>query len=597
MDKDLYSAIDNNLFTIEHEVWIQHLPRILTIQIKQNFAPETFQFPQILFPERCLIENQDLVRSLRDKDSALKKSIRTLENSIQRYQSYNRQVLSLDNLLIHACKFLETLSTEKRGESQDDLLLYNPDNLSEDAHNPQLQAAIETIFNYAEISKHQKEHMEEQLALLKVTQTELFSCSELQNEPYYLHSIIIQDRNSRTDKYIHIRDGNVWNKYSDSKVSPISEEEALAEAIVGDGAKSLHMLTYIHSSLLPKSNSRTFALAESGAITDRYNSFIQVQLKEQIDGENKRLELEVAEWELLSRLKDLYFRRLTTIERYFSLRNTEKSEFIKFDLFNFHMHLKLKEKNDILKWHLLDTCLKDLQGIGISSLNPEDNFYSILHSDFIKQHKRSPVSLVLSEAQERSLKREYRRYRRNYIGASVCIYLIEKLIVEQFHEAIQAVFWYYSECPRSTEYSHSILELLKILLLKLTSGLKTLSNGELAHWANLVKSTALALLDKTDKVYLVLLDRIPEVEEKTEVAQKRTSELKELKNTEEIYQWTKGWKKGSLATRYMESRASFLSCPLVPWLHIYEQILQNSPDVATLFEEADEFHSISYHLE
>ncbi|XP_054448251.1 ubiquitin carboxyl-terminal hydrolase 28 isoform X3 [Pteronotus mesoamericanus] len=347
------------------ECWFTKLPPVLTFELSrfefnQSLGqPEKIhnklEFPQIIYMDRYIYRNKELVRSKRECIRKLKKEVNVLQQKLERYVKYGSGParFPLPDMLKYVIEFASTKPASESSTSQSDTSMTLPlssvhcpvsdltstesttkespcqdveNTFSEDclqksmtvnkpltsprssvempAH-PAPRTVTDEEINFVKTCLQRwRSEIEQDIQDLKnciasTTQTiEQMYCDPLLCQvPYRLHAVLVHEGQANAGHYwayIYNQPRQVWLKYNDISVTESSWEELERDSYGGLRNVSAYCLMYINDKL-PHFNAEATP-SESDQMIGELEA-LSVELKHYIQEDNWRFEQEVEEWE------------------------------------------------------------------------------------------------------------------------------------------------------------------------------------------------------------------------------------------------------------------------------------------------------------
>ncbi|KAM5317436.1 ubiquitin carboxyl-terminal hydrolase 28 isoform 5-T5 [Glossophaga mutica] len=347
------------------ECWFTKLPPVLTFELSrfefnQSLGqPEKIhnklEFSQIIYMDRYMYRNKELVRSKRECIRKLKEEVKVLQQKLERYVKYGSGParFPLPDMLKYVIEFASTKpcsessasqsdtsrtlplspvrcpvsdliskeSTSKESSPQDVESTFSEDCLRKSttvnkpltssrspmempAH-PAPRTVTDEEINFVKTCLQRwRSEIEQDIQDLKnciasTTQTiEQMYCDPLLCQvPYRLHAVLVHEGQANAGHYwayVYNQPRQVWLKYNDISVTESSWEELERDSYGGLRNVSAYCLMYINDKL-PHFNTEA-ASSESDQMLGELEA-LSVELKHYIQEDNWRFEQEVEEWE------------------------------------------------------------------------------------------------------------------------------------------------------------------------------------------------------------------------------------------------------------------------------------------------------------
>lgn len=348
------------------ECWFTKLPPVLTFELSrfefnQSLGqPEKIhnklEFPQIIYMDRYMYRNKELVQSKRECIRKLKEEVKVLQQKLERYVKYGSGParFPLPDMLKYVIEFATTKPCSENSTSQSDTSMPLPhspvhcpvsdltsmestskENSSQDvestfsedclhksmivnkpltssrsplempAHPAPRTVTDEEINSVKTCLQRWRREIEQDIQDLKnciasTTQTvEQMYCDPLLRQvPYRLHAVLVHEGQANAGHYwayVYNQPRQVWLKYNDISVTESSWEELERDSYGGLRNVSAYCLMYINDKLPHHFNTEA-AQSESDQMLGELEA-LSVELKHYIQEDNWRFEQEVEEWE------------------------------------------------------------------------------------------------------------------------------------------------------------------------------------------------------------------------------------------------------------------------------------------------------------
>ncbi|XP_036921539.1 ubiquitin carboxyl-terminal hydrolase 28 isoform X5 [Sturnira hondurensis] len=348
------------------ECWFTKLPPVLTFELSrfefnQSLGqPEKIhnklEFPQIIYMDRYMYRNKELVRSKRECIRKLKEEVKVLQQKLERYVKYGSGParFPLPDMLKYVIEFASTKPCSESSVSQSDTSMTLPlspvhcpvsdltskertskESSSQDVEStfpedclhkpttvdkpltssrspmempahPAPRTVTDEEMNFVKTCLQRwRSEIEQDIQDLKnciasTTQTiEQMYCDPLLCQvPYRLHAVLVHEGQANAGHYwayVYNQPRQVWLKYNDISVTESSWEELERDSYGGLRNVSAYCLMYINDKL-PHFNTEAAAPSESDQMLGELEA-LSVELKHYIQEDNWRFEQEVEEWE------------------------------------------------------------------------------------------------------------------------------------------------------------------------------------------------------------------------------------------------------------------------------------------------------------
>ncbi|XP_045694523.1 ubiquitin carboxyl-terminal hydrolase 28 isoform X4 [Phyllostomus hastatus] len=287
------------------ECWFTKLPPVLTFELSrfefnQSLGqPEKIhnklEFPQIIYMDRYMYRNKELVRSKRECIRKLKEEVKVLQ---QKLESTSKESSSQDveSTFSEDCVHKSTIVSKPLTSSRSPMEM--------PAHPAPRTVTDEEINSVKTCLQRWRSEIEQDIQDLKnciasTTQTvEQMYCDPLLCQvPYRLHAVLVHEGQANAGHYwayVYNQPRQVWLKYNDISVTESSWEELERDSYGGLRNVSAYCLMYINDKL-PHCNTEA-AQSESDQMLEELEA-LSVELKHYIQEDNWRFEQEVEEWE------------------------------------------------------------------------------------------------------------------------------------------------------------------------------------------------------------------------------------------------------------------------------------------------------------
>ncbi|KAF6106978.1 ubiquitin specific peptidase 28 [Phyllostomus discolor] len=365
VDGDIELLPSNHSVKYGQECWFTKLPPVLTFELSrfefnQSLGqPEKIhnklEFPQIIYMDRYMYRNKELVRSKRECIRKLKEEVKVLQQKLERYVKYGSGParFPLPDMLKYVIEFASTKRCSENSTSQSDTSVPLPlspvhcpvsdltsmESTSKESSSQDVESTFSedcvhksTIVNKPLTSSRSPMEMPAHPAPRTVTDEEINSVktclqrwrSEIEQDiqdlknciasttqtvkqmycdpllcqvPYRLHAVLVHEGQANAGHYwayVYNQPRQVWLKYNDISVTESSWEELERDSYGGLRNVSAYCLMYINDKL-PHCNTEA-AQSESDQMLGELEA-LSVELKHYIQEDNWRFEQEVEEWE------------------------------------------------------------------------------------------------------------------------------------------------------------------------------------------------------------------------------------------------------------------------------------------------------------
>ncbi|XP_061449269.1 ubiquitin carboxyl-terminal hydrolase 28 isoform X4 [Rhineura floridana] len=337
--------------------WFTKLPPVLTFELSrfefnQSLGqPEKIhnklEFPQIIYMDRFIYGNKELIQAKREKIKKLKDQIAVLQQKLERYTRYGSGVghFPLPDMLQYVLEFASTrlptvapstqaltptaecqTSETPRAQSRVTVIqaesargvasslatshqglvnksLQSPRPPVEMPEYPiprqitkdEISLVMTCLQRWREEVEQDIEELKNSIALLSQSIDQMYSDPLLHQVPFHLHAVLVHEGQANAGHYwayIYNQPRKSWLKYNDISVTESSWEELERDSFGGLKNASAYCLMYINKKL------PHFAADNvDGQVHQREVEALPLELQHYIQDDNWRLEQEVAEWE------------------------------------------------------------------------------------------------------------------------------------------------------------------------------------------------------------------------------------------------------------------------------------------------------------
>mmetsp|Transcript_17901 Transcript_17901/g.30438 ORF Transcript_17901/g.30438 Transcript_17901/m.30438 type:complete len:723 (+) Transcript_17901:935-3103(+) len=259
--------------------YLETMPRVLCLQLNRLEFSQTemikhrhkVEIYKSIMADRFLTENKDKVRSIREHVTKMREQIRHLEDSIKEYTNFGGSESDIRSMLFMVQEFflqnpgvkLSSQEMTEKGHVSEEWKEQRK-NLKLNSFHPFLEqidkkqekevgATVQLLKKFSMQLGDQVSTMEKQLQDLKQSVKSAYGQQDLQQHEYHLHSVCVHDGNASSGHYyslIYDRFEKKWRKYSDIKVTEVTEEEVL-QISMGDGKswQTAYWLVYVNSEI------------------------------------------------------------------------------------------------------------------------------------------------------------------------------------------------------------------------------------------------------------------------------------------------------------------------------------------------------------
>uniref|UniRef100_A0A8D2L1M4 ubiquitinyl hydrolase 1 n=1 Tax=Varanus komodoensis TaxID=61221 RepID=A0A8D2L1M4_VARKO len=355
VEKETESSPSGQSVKYRQERWFTKLPPVLTFELSRfEFnqslkQPEKIhnklEFPQIIYMDRFMYSNKEVIQMKRQEKKKLKDQITVLQQKLERYMKYGSEAGRFP-LLDMLQSVLEFASTGPSSVAQANVLAepqakHQPSEMppaqssitaaqtesTEDAATagdpPQQERGEECLRpsrspmeipdypaprvitedemnlvrtclqRWREEVEQDIRDLKTSIALLSQAIDQVYSDPELCQVPYHLHAVLVHEGQANAGHYlayIYNQSRQCWLRYNDISVTESSWEEVEKVSFGGMKNVSAYCLMYIDKKL-------PCFTADCEGQTQREVRALPVELQRYIRHNNLKLEQEVAEWE------------------------------------------------------------------------------------------------------------------------------------------------------------------------------------------------------------------------------------------------------------------------------------------------------------
>ncbi|KAL8173535.1 UNVERIFIED_CONTAM: hypothetical protein K2H54_005492, partial [Gekko kuhli] len=331
------------------ERWFTKLPPVLTFELSrfefnQSLGqPEKIhsklEFSQVIYMDRFLYSNKELIQARREEIKKLKGQIALLQQKLERYMKYGsgEDRFPLRDMLLYVLEFASTkpapAEPQVKGHTSGMLPMHSRGVVTQTAENgedavalsypelmdrpfqfpwdpvempehpaPRVATEDEMSLVMACLQRWRKEveqdiqGLRNSIALLAETIELMYADPFLDQVPYHLHAVLVHEGQANAGHYwayVYNPARRSWLKYNDISVTEASWEELERDSFGGLKNASAYCLMYINGTLF-----RSAAAEEdySGHF-QREVEVLSAELQRYIQENNWRVEQEMAEWE------------------------------------------------------------------------------------------------------------------------------------------------------------------------------------------------------------------------------------------------------------------------------------------------------------
>ncbi|KAM3922640.1 ubiquitin carboxyl-terminal hydrolase 28 isoform 2-T2 [Leptodactylus fuscus] len=343
------------IMRFRQERWFTKLPPVLTFQLlrfeyNQSLGqPEKIhnklEFPEIVYMDRFLYRNKDLIRKKREEIKKMYKEIDLLHQKLERYLKYGSgsHRCPLPDMLQYVLEFALTKSAGRRhaGHVTDISLLSADDSgssgtqlqengivangcgdhldgaeatapesassASEQSHllvpdtpaprtvtKEELRSVEVCLQRWRAEVEQDMQDLKNSIAHIKKSIQEIYHDPPLLQVPYRLHAVLVHEGQASVGHYwayIYSHTRQCWLKYNDISVTEATWEELERDSYGGERNASAYCLMYINNKLPYLIEDH-----ETGQLEDRISSLPPVFAQCVIE-DNQRFERDVEEWQ------------------------------------------------------------------------------------------------------------------------------------------------------------------------------------------------------------------------------------------------------------------------------------------------------------
>ncbi|CAG9334956.1 unnamed protein product [Blepharisma stoltei] len=635
-----YKTPLNHVCVAEQEAWLEKAPSMLLFQIQRvKYDSETFEiykdnrvfnYPKTLYPDRFLLENKELGTNLRKRFLEIKKKIKILENTLQKFRNYKALYLDLPTMMNNAASFFDDHENPQSQESKiQGITTYSPDRIVPIPEGSlEMERAKNLVKNLSGLINEKIEIMETELAMCKQELQDIFEIPKLTKNPYNLHSIMIHSGQANSGhyySYVFDAEYQKWRRYSDIYISDMAEADVCSDALGGYGHSSAYCLMYIRESLIPKipkGLQRSYTLTSSvEQVSDHYKTLLSPELRAEVDKDNQKFDLEIEEFrisEILKNINELYTVCLNQAwTQKFSYFGTTKKETVRGELCNFATYLKIKGDELLCRWNILNHCVKfnDPYQRGLEDFAQGDPIFETMTKRFKEICKEPPDSYILTAREKNEYETEANIFYSNYYYAWISVYIVESILDEKYIEALHAFSFYFSlDTQYCFEYQTWPSELFRMLIFYLPTIInEKLYKKEVYEAAKIIPHLAYFTVSYTviDEVhheqiaqrliashewvknnipsyynidiYKVFTEAIHDFETDTPHTDVNWSDYPEsLKkliekiNTFDKFSWIEGWVPEEIGSKYISARKVLTMSRLNKWVELNSRLLDTN---------------------
>ncbi|XP_054853356.1 ubiquitin carboxyl-terminal hydrolase 28 isoform X7 [Eublepharis macularius] len=339
------------------ERWFTKLPPVLTFELSrfefnQSLGqPEKIhsklEFSRVIYMDRFLYSNKELIQSKREEIKKLKGQIALLQQKLERYMKYGSGAdrFPLADMLLYVLQFASTKPAvascaqslvtpepqakgsppvHSRGEVtqatenvqdavEDAAAISHPELVSRPLQLPwdpvettdypaphvvsedEISLVMTCLQRWKDEVEQDIQGLRNSIALLAQSVELMYADPSLHQVPYHLHAVLVHEGQANAGHYwayIYNQPRKSWLKYNDISVTEASWEEVERDSFGGLKNASAYCLMYISEAL--------FHLAADEDSSEHFQQEVEalsMDLQHYVQESNWRLEREVAEWE------------------------------------------------------------------------------------------------------------------------------------------------------------------------------------------------------------------------------------------------------------------------------------------------------------
>lgn len=625
-ERDIYSAWDKTCYnriegyvtpqgfstSADQEVWLTRLPKMLLFQIQRIYFDSAtqsnvkkhsfFRIDKVIYPDRFLYANKHLVSMKRSQVHALKVKVADLEATLAKYERFANDSLSIDRVLLHAQHFLsEQIESQK----------------ASGAGYHGLETSCNILGSFASYTGQMIEQLKAELKEVNEAIDRVFDQSDIKQNPYNLHSILVHDGMAGSGQYyafIYDSQTGIWRKYSDISVTEVSEEEVFKRSSGGSSMASAYCLIYIAANMDEEYSKilRAYAVSEDPLDTpDLYSSYIPADLRREVDEDNVKLRQEIEDYrsnQLVMQVKDIYLSRYTTADsQSMSFRNLlpNSPEGRKFELINLPIFLKVKYEDKLCKQQLFEQVVKEVLRQDLSELDKSSALYAKLTDKLLKSHRDMPFNLTLSSYEAQKLEKFTVEFLNNLRDASYTNLAMRAMLQKDFDQAFDYLKYETSRIAIEINFFQRMpRELIRVAVYYLMTAVNislqrsqfdkaTIYSTQLVNWTteffekycveyrqvlmSFKRACAFIEANGLTDIREDFLDKFRALDNEKPISRRDTlmpPEFMDLhQRLEQIdpKQWIEGWRTDGLASKFIESM-KLVKDMYQPWYNISIQL-------------------------
>ncbi|CAI2375920.1 unnamed protein product [Moneuplotes crassus] len=479
-NKDLYSAWDDdttdNISGYKPDegqeptdatkiVTISELPKFLMFNIlragfddkgiptKNN---DRFDFDEVIYPDRYYERNFEEANKVRNKVEELRNKVHTIQDHLEKFNNHKNKGIGVASLLQLTSDLVKSANEDIQIENpHENVEVFMPEHIFNTEESGLTNEKINEIVNYLMVARDSTfrkiERMEEQL---KDLQDEIVkSYQHIDNEPYYLHSLMIHEGTTESGHYYtfvkNFKD-NSYLKLNDYRVEEVNNEEVERCSKGGNGVMNAYTLVYVHRDIHAKLSQSTFNTYVPQS-DDYYNKLVSDDMCATIFEEDLKLKAEIEDSkvaEKAKKVKDLYEKRIKTVQQF----KEEHSTYNKYNYASIVLSFdqKTKVQNDFWhlgKWFLFNQCYKEALGTDEDMINlpSDDKLRNKLAEIITSGGDNYPTIFSLTDEGIVKVSEITGNYKDNLITAIICCEVFSDLVYQDYTGAVRKIMKRFSE--------------------------------------------------------------------------------------------------------------------------------------------------------
>ncbi|XP_077162637.1 ubiquitin carboxyl-terminal hydrolase 28 isoform X11 [Paroedura picta] len=330
------------------ERWFTKLPPVLTFELSrfefnQSLGqPEKIhsklEFSQVIYMDRFLYNNKELIQARREEIKQLKGQIALLQQKLESYMKYGsgEDRFPLRDMLLYVLEFASTRTTPAEPKvkvhtaetppvhsrevvtqpienSEDDVATSYPeladrpfrfpwDPAEMPAHpaphvvtEDEMSLVMTCLQRWRKEVEQDMQGLQNSIVLLTETIELMYADPSLEQVPYHLHAVLVHEGQANAGHYwayVYNQPRKSWLKYNDISVTEASWEELQRDSFGGLKNASAYCLMYISEPLFHSAADE----GNSGQFRREVEA-LRTELQHYIQEHNWRVEQEIAEWE------------------------------------------------------------------------------------------------------------------------------------------------------------------------------------------------------------------------------------------------------------------------------------------------------------